>query len=241
MYLSKNSKNKNPATDIINEVLCNYFLNIWGISTPDAAIINIDPNNLLAEYSKPNHKPRFYNKPVFGSKWIKGALDCNAFISINSKHDYDKFHNPEIIFDIGLFDIWIENDDRRATNTNLLLQTINGQYKILPIDHSLLFNGLTYKDLNPDIFCPIDNENIFRTDLAVSLKQYKKKKKDWQIYDEQKFYLCIENCKLNYPHIVKNIPVSWGFTLPLQNKLHDFLFNEKRNELVFREYLYKMR
>ena len=50
MYVAKNSKNKNPATDIINEVLAHYFLRLWKIPTPNIALITIDPAHLLPYY-----------------------------------------------------------------------------------------------------------------------------------------------------------------------------------------------
>lgn len=241
MYVAKNSKNKNPATDIINEVLAHYFLTLWQIPTPDIALININPEHLLTEYSAANHRPHYYNKQVFGSKWVSNSVDGSIFFEINKKKDYDKFHNPEIIFEIGLFDIWVENDDRKPTNNNLLFQPINGKQHIIPIDHSFIFSSLNYDNLNPDTFCPIDNENIFVSNLGNSLKRFKKKNKNWQATDREKFYICIENCKENYTNIVQNVPVNWGFTESNQLKLYDFLFNDNRNKQVFEEYEYKLR
>ena len=240
MYVVKNSKNKKPSTDIINEVLAHYFLTIWEIPNPQIALIKIDPKHLLPEYSN-CHKPHYYKEEVFGSKWVNGAVDSSIFFEINSKKEYDKFNNPEILFSIGLFDIWVENDDRKQTNHNLLLQMVNGKQNIIPIDHSFIFSTLNYENLDPTQFSPIENENIFVSTLGSSLKRYKKKNKKWQPINREKFYIYIENCKIEFYNIVENIPESWCFTKENQSKLYNFLFDDNRNKEVYDEFEYKLR
>lgn len=238
-YIVKNNAGKTPAYHLINEVISHYFLKLWKIPTPEIALISINPEFLLPEYSN-RHKPHFYNYPVFGSAVIPQATDCNAFISIEKRADYNKFLSPEVIFFIGLFDLWVENDDRKPTNNNLLLQPFDGKQRFSAIDHSFIFSSLDYSSLDPKFFCPIENDNIFVTDLAISLKKYKKKNKNWVQNDKKMFYLYVLNCKKHFPSIVKNIPKEWGFTLELQVKLKKFLFDKSRLEKVFHEYVYKM-
>lgn len=240
MYVAKNSKNKNPATDIINEVLAHYFLTLWEVPTPNIALITIDPAHLLPEYSN-NHQPHYYNNEIFASQWINNSVDSSIMFEINKKKDYDKFNDPEILFKIGLFDIWVENDDRKPTNHNLLFQTINGKQNIIPIDHSFIFSTLNYSDLDPETFSPIENENIFVSGLGASLKQYKKKNKKWQPINRNYFYLRVQSCKQEYANIVANIPPSWGFTAEHRTKLYDFLFDDERNKLVYNEFEYKLK
>jgi hypothetical protein len=176
LYLAKNSKNKNPASDIINEVIAYHLLKCWGIPTPSAAIIKIQGNDLKPEYSK-NHKPSYYRHPVFGSRWISGSIDCNAFTFSINKPDYKRFRNPNSIYEIALFDIWVENDDRKPTNNNLILHTFNGQHRIIAIDNAFIFSSMNYEDLNPAYVSFSDNDSIIRSDLALSLKKYKISKK----------------------------------------------------------------
>lgn len=240
MYLVKNSKNKRPATDIINEVLAYYFLTLWEIPTPDIALMKIDPKHLLPDYST-NHRPNYYDIEVFASKWLKNSVDSSKIFKFNNKKDYDKFNNPEILFKIGLFDIWVENDDRKPSNHNLLFQTIDGKQNIIPIDHSFIFSTLNYRDLDPTMFSPIENDNIFVSCLGTSLMKYIKKNKKWQPISRECFYLCVNNCKLKFANIIGNIPPSWGFTPEDATKLYDFLFNGKRNKLVYDEFEYKIR
>ena len=240
LYLAKNSRNKTPALDIINEVLAHHLLNCWDIVTPEAAIIKISPFDLRKEYSN-YHKPSYYNKPVFGSSWLHDSIDCNALTVSVNKPDYKKFENPNSIFDIALFDIWIENDDRKPTNNNLLLQTFNGKQKIIPIDNAFIFSSLNYKDLNEQYVAFSDNDSIIRSDLAISLKKYKTSRSTWAKNDKEKFYLCIESSKKEFDEIAAIIPQKWGFTDVHKQKIISFLFNEKRNKQVFEQYLYLMK
>ena len=240
MYVVKNSKNKNPATDIINEVLSHYFLKLWGIDTPNIALIKINPAHLLSEYSI-NHKSHYYNNEVFASQWINNAIDSSDFYKINSKKEYEKFNSAEKLFLIGLFDIWVENDDRKPSNHNLLIHSIKGKFNIIPIDHSFIFSTLNYNDLDRTQFFPIENDNIFVSNLGLSLKNYLKKNKINILFNRDFFYLCIENCKKEYANIIKNIPASWGFTAENQAKLYNFLFNDLRNNKVYNEFEYKLR
>jgi len=240
IYAVKNSKNKHPARDIINELLAHYFLKLWGIQTPSISLITMNHDYLLPNLSV-NHQPNFYNKDVFASKWIDNAIEITSIYQISNKFDYKKFHYPEVLFKIGLFDLWVENEDRRPNNHNLILQNIEGKFHILPIDHAFIFGPMNYINLNPSEFCASGSESIFFTNLALSLKKYLKKNKIWHPIDKDYFYLCLEKCKEEYSNIVANIPITWGFTDDHSSKLYDFLFNEERNDAVFQEYLYNIR
>lgn len=239
LYIVKNSKNKNPASDIINEVIGYYLLRAWEIPVPPCAIMEVNPDLLLSEYSKHNHKPIFYSKPLFASKQII-SNDLNLFFEVNKRKDYNKFINPLTIFKIGLFDIWVENDDRKPTNNNILFEAINGLNKIVAIDHSFIFSTMDYDDLDPSVFSPIYNDNILCTNFATSLKKFKNKNPKWREIDEQDFYLCIEKSKKLFDIIYKNIPKSWGYSEQNHNNLFNFLFDNKRNKEVFFDYLDKM-
>jgi len=240
MYVVKNSKSKNPPTDIINEVLCYYFLKCWDLPVAKAALMDVNSELLLPEYSAHHHK-LYYQQPVFASHWIDYAIEANQFFKIHRKTDKDRFLNPFDLFKIGLFDIWVENDDRKPTNQNLLFRPVNEKVEIVPIDHSFVFSSMTYKSLAPDLFAPIANDNILITDLAESLKPYKTQEKDKAIKnDRNNFYLCISRCQDNFDHIIKTLPSEWNFKQRDADRLSNFLFDKARNKAVFEDYLTKV-
>lgn len=241
MYLAKNSKSKNPACDMINELLANRFLKLWNLITPEMAILDFSQDLLLPKYSKNYHKPVFYSKPLFGSKWEENAIDSNNFFNLKSKYSHKDFSNPMDIFKIGLFDIWVENDDRKPTNHNLLfIENNENQFDIVAIDHSYIFSTMEYKSLLAEDFCPIANENILVTDLAKSLKNIKCQNRKWDVEDKDYFYLCISECEKYFDNIIRCIPEEWNFTEEDAKCVRNLLFNQERNKKVFKDYLEKI-
>ncbi|MFC6269612.1 HipA family kinase [Frigoriflavimonas asaccharolytica] len=239
-YLAKNSKALNPATDIINELIANCFLKLWDLKTPDIAILDFSPDLLLPEYSKSHHKSSYYQKPIFGSSWLQSAFDGTAFFKINNKFDEKVFVDFNDLFKIGLFDIWVENDDRKPTNLNLIfLENEYEKFNIVPIDHCYIFSTMKYQDLKPEDFMPIANENLLVTDLALSFKKYKHKNRNWDNEDKDYFYLCISKCEKYFDEIISYIPKEWNFSEQDAINLQYFLFNEERNKKVFADYLEK--
>ncbi len=239
-YLAKNSKALTPATDIINELLAHCFLKLWNLRTPDVAILDFSPDLLLPEYTKSHHRPSYYQKPIFGSCWLGGAFDGTAFFKANTKFDSKVFYDYNDLFKIGLFDIWVENDDRKPTNLNLIfLENNKGKFNIIPIDHCYIFSTMKYQDLKPENFFPIANENLLISDLAKSLKKYKHENRKWDIEDKDYFYLCISKCEKYFDEIIRFLPKEWNFTDTDAAILKSFLFNAERNSKVFADYLEK--
>ncbi len=238
-YVAKNSKNKTPSTDIINEVICSCFLKLWDIPVPDFAFVKIQPQKIRNQYSS-SHKPNYYIKPVFGSKWLNKAVDINLILADSNKKGLNLVSNPLDLFKIGLFDIWIENDDRKNTNYNLLLNPIDELLEITAIDHSFVFSTMNYKDLNPSLFCPIENDNLLVSEFAKVLKKYKTSNRTNCTNDYKNFYICVQKCEKHFLEIIEQIPVEWGFTEEHSICLRNFLFNKIRNKEVFYDYIRKV-
>ena len=237
IYVAKHSKSKKPSTDIINEVLAHYFLTLWGVKHPPACLIKIPIELLKAEYSK-NHKPAYYKNLVFGSQFVINAIEVNTFNKINSRPEFKKFVSPQTIFEIALFDLWLQNIDRHVGNSNCLIEdTMKGRY-IVPIDHCMIFEGLSLDDLSRlQEFTSSDDGSILSTTLATSIKKYFRFPKNWAVKEKEKFYLRIKDCEQNYKTICKQIPKEWSFTLNCQREVARLLFNEPRNSSVFQEFL----
>jgi hypothetical protein len=196
-YVAKNSKSKFPATDIINELIAHYLLQCWQIHTPPIALINIDGAMLKPEYSS-NHKPSYYKIPVFGSQWIDNAIELSALNSIQGNKDFNRFANPSQLLSIALFDIWVVNDDRKPTNTNILLTNQRDDIHIVPIDHSFIFASMNYQNLKPtDDYCTF-NDHILETTLAKQLVKKLIKNQNWLQNQAQNYYICINECKNNF-------------------------------------------
>jgi hypothetical protein len=239
-YLIKSTRNLKPSYYIINEFLCSYLLQIWKIPTPEFASIKLDPILLSGGSYSEFHKPHFYNNITFGSKWLEDGLEMEEYIRVQNKVVLRRFKNPLDLIRIGLFDIWVENTDRKPTNNNILFSAVENHLTINAIDHAFTFDSVKYSDLNVKYINNTYNENILETSLAKDIISLKKKEPDrgeWIDDLKENFYLCTNNCKQNFDTIVRYIPTVLGFDRDLSRFVQDFLFNEERNNMVFSEFL----
>lgn len=239
-YLIKSTHDDKPSYYIINEFLCSYLLQIWEIPTPEVASIKLDPILLTGGTYSDYHKPHFYNSLTFGSKWLEGGLEMEEYIRAQNKVALRKFKNPFDIIRIGLFDIWVENTDRKPTNNNIIFSVDGNHLIINAIDHAFTFDSVKYSDLDANFIINTYNENILETSLAkdiISLKKKEPDKGDWTTVLRENFYLCTEKCKQNFDTIVQYIPVELGFDSDLSQFVRNFLFDRERNNKVFSEFL----
>jgi hypothetical protein len=138
-YVLKTFKNSHDRPSIVKEFLCTSLLKCWNINTPSVATMSLSPEVLDSSYVLNNN--RFsYSTSYFGSTLMENAIDLQLFISAKGKIPSRKILNPEILLEIALFDIWIENDDRKPSNNNLLLCPENNGLLITAIDQHLLLH-----------------------------------------------------------------------------------------------------
>jgi hypothetical protein len=235
-YYIKNSKGKTPATYLINEFVCNYLLKLWGLKSPEIAAITVN-SDILPETLSNYHKIYFYEQTTFGSKKLEGTVEMNEFMEIDKKTDFNKFSQPIDILKLCLFDIWVENDDRKPTNPNILFDLSGEKIGIVAIDNAFTFLSVDYDQLDPAFgVCQSFNDNLLYSDFAKDIYKYIVKESNIIDYIKDYFYLCIDRCKENYYEIIENIPVDLGFKQELQEALFNFLFDEKRNKSVLTEF-----
>lgn len=228
---------------IENELLAAFLLSTWGLSCPESYLLKIDDENVQAELL--GKYGRRINKPVaFGSEVIRQSLDANSLFLPRMIRDR-KFFQPQFISDlikIALFDIWVENVDRRQANMNLLLTDAGHYYKLHPIDHVLiLFPVIIDPDYSGENDFQFYNEVDHTLLGSEILKAYKRSP---GILDEilsplpDYFHTSVLRCLDEFENF-------YSFTHGFLNteyllRVRTFLFNERRNSLIikkFNEYL----
>jgi hypothetical protein len=238
-YIIKSTRGQKPSYNIINEFLCAYLLKLWSVPVPEFAAVTLNPELLKGRNFSDFHKPHFYQNITFGSLCLDKAVEMGPQ-RIKNKYDLKKFNNPTDLLKIGLFDIWIENTDRKPTNNNILFSITGNHLTINAIDHAFTFDSVSYSDLNTDYIVNTYNDNILETELAKDILSILRRDPAWNDWIRRfgdNYYLCIENCKQNFDLIVKYIPNELGFDIALSKFIRDFLFNENRNKNVFTEFL----
>lgn len=219
----------------MNEFICHYLLRFWQINTPEIAAVSIDKNLLQKELSQ-FHKLYFYDSICFGSKRIESTQEMNELSRIQSKADYNKLIEPLDFLKIALFDIWVENTDRKPTNPNILFGLKEDKIEAVAIDHAFAFDSQAYANLYKKGITQSFNDNLLEhlyvKEIVKHLKMDAPKVEMLNDY----FYFCIDQSQKHYDEIAQNIPEGLGFSAELKDALAEFLFNSERNKLVFTEF-----
>lgn len=240
-YIAKNGKGHVPPITIINECISNHFLSCWEIPIPDFALIRFD-QNLLAQKELSNyHRSHFYDEWAYGSEYIDSIIEVTELAYTDKKATFNRILNPMDFFHIALFDTWIENDDRKPSNYNLLLQIVSSQYRIIPIDHAFIFSTLGYEALNPAMFSPSFNEHLLVSEFAHFLKHFTVIDDGFILKEQHYFYFCVDKCAETVDNFFSELSGFIDLSNQLKSKIKDFLFDKQRNKKVFEEYILRLK
>lgn len=243
MYVAKNDKGKEPPFALINECFAAYCFNKWNISSPNSKLISIAKELIIAQDNlSNNHRPHYYDMPCFGSKFVKNSIDVNALFVTDKKKTYNKILNPLDVFHITLFDTWVENDDRKPTNYNLILEPNVNKFKVLPIDNAFIFSTMSYQSLNPNFALGVSvNDHLLVSELGQLIKRNTTIDNNFINNERDYFYLCLERSKQGFDDFMNQVAGFYTIELDSVVNLKSFLFNEERNNKVFDEYVYRLK
>ena len=231
-YVLKTPNNLHDKYAIMKEFLCSYLLSSWEIWSPDTIALVLHPD-LLASEIIAKERSFLYSSVYFGSKYIKNSVDSQSLISAKNQVSFRKIKNPFDLLNIALFDIWVENDDRKPSNHNLLLCPLEKGLRITPIDHAYTFASIPFLQLISDDVCFSDNDSILYSSIGNEIVKKVKMNRKWHSETKEKFYLCIEKAQNSFQQLCNNVPIELGLTIPEVQQLEFFLFNKKRNQRVF--------
>lgn len=243
-YIVKTVFNKNPPlVDLINEVFCNYLLQLWKIPVPPQALISID--NQLIEYfveegkyiDKRYHNYDTYVPRFFGTSYIDSVVELDIFNSnLKDKRDYNKYTNPIDFIKIAVFDKWIGNMDRRKGNPNLLISASADGFTFIPIDHTQAFAyQYSYKDLKVAIMDRADNNSIMLTPMFKSICNFVGTN---ELKDLSAQILSSINYTLEHiDHVFDCIPKHFGLSKAGKQKIKEILSDKERNKTISSIYL----
>ena len=222
-YVVKHNSGLIPCEKLAYELIAYYFMKLWGLNTPNAGIININPDHVL-DIRSPRHQPRFFQVPCWGTFFYSESTEFLQFFEQLPYYEREKFNKPTDLLRIILFDLWTSNDDRTANNPNILVVSTERGFEFWPIDHEAIFNGNnlgrglyelgTYDTL---LYHPALKNLLGRT------------LKDAQILNEliEEAYVCINRCKQNMPLILTFLPIEWQMDInKLEQLLETYLFSD---------------
>lgn len=240
-YIVKNDKGQKPPFFLLNECIASSFLNIWNLHSPSTCLMEVD-KGLVEELENLSiaHKSIYYDNKCFASQHIPNAVDLNGLVTTIDKKAYNKIINPLEFLRLALFDTWIENDDRKPTNYNLLLATEGSKLRVVPIDHAYILNSIGYEHLNPTTYFPISNEHLLVSDFGRMIKHYYPTNEKFIKESEQYFYICTEQCAQQFDTLVEELSIHFNFEVEYMKPLKEYLFHKDRNRRVFEEFVYRL-
>ncbi len=239
-YVVKHDKGKSLC--IINEFLACFLLEHFGLPFAASALVDI-PFSIIKDnptLSDKNKKAIYYEKPCFGSSFFKEIIDINNF-GLNYTSDFFKrLNNPLEVLRIALFDAWVENDDRKPTNYNMLLVKDTGKYKAVPIDHSFIFETISHSFLDPSLFVAKDNDHLLEAGFGFFVKKQFTINERFVENERSYFLSSIHSCQKYFFTFAKELQIYYDFSDADIEKISLFLFDETRNQQVFEEHIYRL-
>jgi len=241
VYYAKTTTPTIPRVELINEIICYYFLKLWNLPVPDIALIKIDKVVVEAFTKESGNLSNRYNPSSFddffvGFKEVSPATELEKYIeTLSSKHEWNNFNNPIDLIKIGLFDIWVCNKDRKPENPNILIGSNSTGFDFVPIDNAASFGYCSnYNSLNTTFLHLEEKYFILNLSLVHSITKFVP---DLDLQSLKKDILAsISLCIENMDEIFAQVPSNFGFSKKAQSKLKEILSNEKRNIVTSERY-----
>lgn len=225
-YVCKYHTGSGNCMSLFCEYLASSFLKIWGLRTPDSAFVRINREHIPSSWGIHGY---CFDTTCFATKYNSQYADATKLNEIIKSSDRKKYTNGFDLIKIGLFDLWLANEDRRAGNMNLLIDLEN-ERDFIAIDHGSIFNSGV---MNSHLSELTENESILDSLFARTL--FSKKEITPILVDEMKkyFYLRTQHCKEQVPSILDEIPSDWKISRDEVNTTLEQVFAKQWQEDIF--------
>lgn len=244
LYIAKSMfKPSPPISDLVNEILGVYFLQIMQVSVIEPAIIKI-PQEVFEtfklsgeKYENKYDKLAFDKVLFFGSTNLATTTELDLYnISLKNKYEYNKYINPLDFIKIGVFDYWIGNMDRKDNNSNILIdESLDGKFKFLPIDHTYTFaHQSNYKAIRLELMSHPHSRTILKTPMSKSILNFADSKIISNLHNT--IFEGFNDVIQNIDFVFGQVPSSFGLSKAGKKKIKDILSDKNRNKEVSKIY-----
>ncbi|MEI6454803.1 MAG: HipA family kinase [bacterium] len=218
-YVCKYFNGIGPATGLFNEYLAARFFQLWELNVPDFAFVNIQKHH-FEKIPLPHH---CFNIPCFGSRYDHKLKEVDKFfLGWPSRKNTIELIVADYL-KIGLFDIWLSNDDRNFDNFNLLYNFETN--RLIPIDHVQLFNG---NNLDRDPYQINENDSILSAPFmnGIFSRTLQQILKEYRLTIEEEFKSYLRTCYENLGPILQYTPPEWRIDSAFTKSRLEFYFSE---------------
>jgi hypothetical protein len=227
VYFVKYNRTVSEIDGLIAEIVCHFLAKRIHLETPDIAYVEIGNHPVPENFQFRNHMR--HGKIAFGSKKAQKVVnELTQLDFIFSKHEFNRIEFPEHLLRIGLFDLWIGNNDRSAQNYNLFL-TRGKTQKLVVFDHFEAFNKIADHSLKK-ISTEMDvySNGFLSTNYAYEMLGWVSK---GNLYDEmENFFTTIDDIDINQllRSICQTYPKTWNVDEDPMDYILRFLTSEER-------------
>lgn len=241
-FVKASSSVQPPKMELINELICSYFLKCWNIQTPEIALIKFD-KQVVDAYTREKgplswkYKSIDFEKEIcFASRQIKPVIEFEKYIKgLDKKQDFHLFRRPLDFLKIGVFDIWVANKDRKPENPNILVSGF-GKFDFNPIDHAAAWGYLCHPmDVTiPKLYLE-EKFRILNVPLSKSIAKFTKisELKELQLEIHENILTTLKYLDF----IFEQVPKEWGLSDKGKNKIRHILADNGRNLSISKSYL----
>lgn len=231
IYFIKYTRSSFESHGLIAEIVCHFLARRLNLENPDIAYVEIGNHPVPVQFQYANYLTE--GKIAFGSKLVRNAEDELTKLEFNfSKPQFNRLEFPEHLLRIGMFDLWIGNNDRRVDNYNLFI-TRGKTQKLMVFDHFEAFNKIadhTFENINTKI--DVYSNGFLSTNYAFEMLCWVPKE---DLKNElSNFLSTIENLDLDslLQSISETYPPGWDDDRNTVDYIKQFLSSKKRLDAI---------
>ena len=202
-YVCKYSTGGGFQAKLFNEYIAACFLRLWNLPVPEIAFVDVKTQHL----QQTGYPPVYFSAPCFGSKFNGYLKEIDNFFIADTL--LKKIDLQEIIsfLKIGLFDIWLCNEDRHQGNYILLFDIQTDCF--VPIDHVCCFNSCNIHK-NPELIS--DREYILSSPIMFQIfsRTLQQKRREIRLIVVEQFKTFLSSCYEEINNILNNTPLAWN-------------------------------
>lgn len=231
-YRSGKSFKKEEINCLVFEMVCTRLLQRLHIQVPEQALVTISPNSYAPG---PLIANRRYTKDgiiAWGSKEIPQTDLVKEIEPVPNKKWFNKFHNPDDLIRIAVFDLWVDNADRHSGNYNLLLKLVEGKLNIITIDHAFTFGGLKGMNIFNETSTPSSYKKLIKSPYFLSIIKHFNPKERLEIASQFISLLSELDIKNIINELFAQIPAQWIINPMLKERVIDFLKSTQRQSFL---------
>ncbi len=244
IYAAKTTTSVVPCVEVINEILCGYLAQCWGLAIPPFALINISRS--VADSYESRRGPlsaryatcAFGSHVFFGSQWVQNLVEVDDyFAGPHHPAQMQLFHAPTDLLKIGVFDLWVGNFDRKPDNPNVLLSSrTDERFDFCPIDHTAAFAYLSnHREVRDALFARDPEKCILSHRFVRAIAKFTPPERISGLRNDILSGMTIALDNMDF--IFSQVPSAWGLSQKAKKHLKQFFADTVRNERIASSYL----